>query len=97
MLVTVGSVTGTARIAVDNLRLRGVKAGVLKLRFLRPFPDAEIRDILGNVKALGVMDKDISVGDIEGIYTELIEIADIGLVEDSTRVRYINMGVEIND
>ena len=134
VLVTVGSVTGTARIAVDNLRLRGVKAGVLKLRFLRPFPDAEIRDILGNVKALGVMDKDISfgyegtvftnvnsalvhlekrplsvnfigglggrdisVGDIEGIYTELIEIADIGLVEDSTRVRYINMGVEIND
>ncbi len=134
VLVTVGSVTGTARIAVDNLRLRGVKAGVLKLRFLRPFPDIELRDILKNVKALGVMDKDISfgyegtvftnvnsalvnlekrplsvnfigglggrdisVGDIEGIYTELIEIADIGLVEDSTRVRYINMGVEIDD
>lgn len=134
VLVTVGSVTGTARIAVDNLRLKGIKAGVLKLRFLRPFPDSELRDILKNVKAIAVLDKDISfgyegtvftnvnsalvhmekrplavnfvgglggrdisVGDIEEIYNDLINIADIGKVEDSTRVRYINMGVEIND
>jgi pyruvate ferredoxin oxidoreductase alpha subunit len=134
VLITVGSTTGTARIAVNNLRLKGIKAGILKLRFLRPFPDSELRDILGNVKALGVLDKDISfgyegtvftnvnsalvhmekrpltvnfvgglggrdisVGDIEEIYNDLINIADTGKVEDSTRVRYINMGVEIND
>jgi len=134
VLITVGSVTGTARIAVDNLRLKGIKAGVLKLRFLRPFPDSELRDILKNVKAIAVLDKDISfgyegtvftnvnsalvhmekrplavnfigglggrdisVGDIEEIYNNLINIADTGKVEDSIRVRYINMGVEIND
>ena len=51
-LVTVGGMTGTARDVVDELRGRGVKIGVLKLRFTRPFPAKRVREALDRVKAL---------------------------------------------
>ncbi len=62
ILVTAGSVTGTARVAVDTMRIKGIKAGVLKLRFMRPFPEQEIRNILSGAVSYGVLDKDISFG-----------------------------------
>ncbi len=66
VLVTLGSVTGTARVVVDSMRSEGYKVGLVKLRFMRPFPKAEIIEIGSKVKAIGVVDKDISVG-YEGI------------------------------
>ncbi len=66
VLVTLGSVTGTARVVVDSMRSEGYKVGLVKLRFMRPFPKEEIIEIGSKVKAIGVVDKDISVG-YEGI------------------------------
>lgn len=71
ILITVGSITGLARQVVDELRQEGIKAGVLKLRFLRPFPYQEIGTVLKNVKAVGVLDKDISFGYEGTIYTNV--------------------------
>jgi len=62
VLVTTGSVTGTARIVVDKMRAQGKKVGVLKLRYIRPFPEDEIRDLLKGKKRIGVIDKNISFG-----------------------------------
>lgn len=42
VLVTIGSVTGTARMVVDKMREEGHKVGLLKLRYIRPFPRTEI-------------------------------------------------------
>jgi pyruvate ferredoxin oxidoreductase alpha subunit len=66
VLVTLGSLTGTARIVVDSMRSEGYRVGLVKLRFMRPFPKEEIMEIGSRVKAMGVVDKDISVG-YEGI------------------------------
>lgn len=66
VLMTLGSVTGTARVVVDAMREEGFKVGLVKIRFMRPFPRQEIMEIAGRVKAIGVLDKDISVG-YEGI------------------------------
>lgn len=66
VLVTLGSVTGTARVVVDSMRSEGYKVGLVKLRFMRPFPKEEIIEIGSKVKTIGVVDKDISVG-YEGI------------------------------
>lgn len=66
VLMTLGSVTGTARVVVDAMREEGFKVGLAKIRFMRPFPRQEIMDIAGRAKAIGVIDKDISVG-YEGI------------------------------
>ena len=62
VLITVGTVTGTAREVVDELRQKGKKVGLIKLRFYRPFPDEEIRKIAENVDAIGVYDRAISYG-----------------------------------
>jgi len=61
-VVCIGSVAGTAKTVVDELRAEGVKAGLLRLRVFRPFPANEIRKILENSKAVAVMDKSISFG-----------------------------------
>ena len=70
-LVTVGGMTGTARDAVDELRGRGMKIGVLKLRFTRPFPAQRVREALKNVKGFAVVDRSVSFGwDAGPMYVE---------------------------
>ena len=56
-VLLIGSSAGTARAAVDSLRGRGVKAGLIKLRVFRPFPAEELAFAFSHVKALAVMDK----------------------------------------
>ena len=56
-LVLIGSTAGTAKACVEQLRAKGVKAGLVKLRVFRPFPMEEIAEALSGVKALAVMDK----------------------------------------
>lgn len=56
-LVLIGSSTGTARAAVDDLRQQGVKAGLVKVRVFRPFPAEELAQALRNTKAVAVLDK----------------------------------------
>ena len=62
VLVGMGSVTGTARIIVDRLRDQGVKVGLVKLRFYRPFPVEYFRELGRRVKAIGIIDRDLSFG-----------------------------------
>jgi pyruvate ferredoxin oxidoreductase alpha subunit len=61
-----GSTAGTAKVVVDNLREKGIKAGVLKLRVFRPFPKEEIAAALKNIKAAAVMDRSDSMNAHEG-------------------------------
>ncbi len=56
-MVIIGSAAGTAKDAVDALRAKGIKAGILKIRLFRPFPAEEIADALKNVKCLAIMDR----------------------------------------
>lgn len=56
-VVMIGSAAGTAKDAVDRLRDRGEKVGLIKIRLFRPFPAEEIAEALENVKAVAVMDR----------------------------------------
>ena len=56
-MVIIGSAAGTAKDAVDALREKGIKAGILKIRLFRPFPAEEIAEALKNVKYLAIMDR----------------------------------------
>jgi len=71
VLITLGSVTGTVRIVVDKLREAGEKVGLLKIRFMRPFPASELREALQEVKSVGVIDKDISFGYEGTVFTNV--------------------------
>lgn len=57
IMLIMGSAAGTAKQAVDDLREKGKKVGVLKLRVFRPFPAEEIAEALKNCKAVAVMDR----------------------------------------
>jgi pyruvate ferredoxin oxidoreductase alpha subunit len=56
-IVIINSTAGTAKTVVDELRNKGIKAGLLKIRVFRPLPAEEIAEALKHVKALAVMDK----------------------------------------
>lgn len=65
-IVAIGSVCGTMKEAVDRLRAKGIKAGLLKVRVFRPFPGAEIAKALKNCKSIAVMDRSESFSAVGG-------------------------------
>jgi pyruvate ferredoxin oxidoreductase alpha subunit/phenylglyoxylate dehydrogenase alpha subunit len=73
--VTLGSMTGAAKEAADMARQAGVKAGVLKIKCLRPFPVEAIRALIRGKKALAVVDRDVSFGFGTGIVYQEIRSA----------------------
>ena len=60
------STAGTTKAVIDDLREKGVKAGLLKVRVYRPFPGDEIAEALGHLKAVAVLDKADSLNAIGG-------------------------------
>jgi len=72
ILVTIGSATGTAREAIDIARADGKKVGLLKVRFMRPFPSERIRRVLKDKKGFAVIDRSVSFGMNAGpLYVEV--------------------------
>ena len=68
VMVTLGSVSGIARDVVDDLRRAGKKAGLVRIRYLRPLPQEEIAEALKPAKAFGVLEKDVSFGATGAVY-----------------------------
>jgi pyruvate/2-oxoacid:ferredoxin oxidoreductase alpha subunit len=62
ILVTSGTAAGTARVAVDQLRNEGEKAGLLRIRMFRPFPVRSVRQVLKSVQKVAVLDRNCSFG-----------------------------------
>ncbi|MBA7621712.1 NADH-dependent phenylglyoxylate dehydrogenase subunit alpha [subsurface metagenome] len=71
VLITLGSVTGTARVVVDRMRKEGRKVGLLKIRYMRPFPVDEVNRVCENVKRVGIVDRDISFGYEGTVFTNV--------------------------
>ena len=72
ILVTLGSISGLVKETVDELRRTGKKVGLLRIRYLRPFPNEEIAAAVKNAKALAVLEKDISFGNEGTVYTNVL-------------------------
>lgn len=71
-IVVLNSTAGTAKATVNELRAKGIKAGLVKPRVFRPFPVDEIADALKNCKAVAVMDKADSLNAAGGpLFTEV--------------------------
>lgn len=62
VIVTVGGMSGTGKDAVDIARDRGIRAGLLKLRFTRPFPAKRVARALAGKKAFSVIDRSVCFG-----------------------------------
>ena len=71
-IVCLGSTAGTSKVVVDELRSKGVKAGLLKPRVFRPFPYKEIADELSHLKAVAVLDRSDTFSAYAGpLFTEI--------------------------
>ncbi len=62
VLLASGSLAATAREAVDRLRDEGLKVGLVRLRFFRPFPRRELQELASRFRAIGVVDRAYSFG-----------------------------------
>jgi phenylglyoxylate dehydrogenase alpha subunit len=74
-VVTIGSMTGAGKDAVDLAREQGEKVGLIKVKTFRPFPLQALRQAVSKVKALGVVDRSVSFGWNSGpVYQELLSV-----------------------
>lgn len=64
-VVTIGSMSGTARYVVDQLRAKGIRAGSLQIMMFRPFPAEQIRRALKHIPVIGVMDRSAGLGGVK--------------------------------
>ena len=71
VLVVSGSMAGTCRQLIEELRDCGVKAGMLKVRVFRPFPGDAVRQNLARVPKVAVVDRNCSLG-AGGIFAQEI-------------------------
>lgn len=78
-IVCMNSTAGTTKFVVDNLREKGIKAGLLKIRVFRPFPVDEVANSLSHLKAIAILDKADSLNAAGG-----------ALFEDVTSAMYVN-------
>ncbi len=78
IVVALGSVIGTLRDTVDELRRDGMKIGVLGIHSFRPFPLAAVRAALQAAKRVVVLEKSFSVG-LGGVVSTDVRLALSGL------------------
>lgn len=70
-IMAMGTVCSTSREVVDELRKKGKKIGLIKVKTYRPFPENEIIKAAKSLKAIAVIDRDISLGHEGALYTDV--------------------------
>jgi len=88
VLVVSGTATGTCRQILSDLRSRGEKVGMLKIKMFRPFPDESIRRALNNAAKIAVIDRNCSFG-AGGIFAQEIRSALCNLKDGPPVFSYI--------
>jgi len=71
VIVAINSVAGEIKEVIDELRNKGEKVGLLKIRLFRPFPYQEIAHALQNAKIITVLDRVNSFGAYGPLFTEI--------------------------
>lgn len=97
-IVVLSSTAGTTKEVVDELRAKGEKVGLLKLRLFRPFPYKEIAQALSHLKAIAILDRSNSFGAFGGpLFTEIRStLLETGKVPQNVNYIYGLGGRDIN-
>jgi pyruvate ferredoxin oxidoreductase alpha subunit len=62
VLVGMGTLSTPVKVAIREMRKQGKKVGFVRVRWFRPFAAEELAKSLGRFKAIGVIDRDFSLG-----------------------------------
>jgi pyruvate/2-oxoacid:ferredoxin oxidoreductase alpha subunit len=73
-IIAIGTATEAIRLAVDQLRAEGLRAGSVRLAIVRPFPAEGLKRATARAKHVIVIDRDISLG-AEGILAQEVKSA----------------------
>ncbi len=71
IVVGIGSMMETSRVAMAQLRAEGHRMGVVNLRSFRPFPARQLADALGDARVVCVLDRDIGYGTSGMVYPDV--------------------------
>jgi len=74
IVVTAGTITSVARIAVDKMREQRKKVGLMKVRLFRPVPVERWCEVLGNATTVVVIDRNLSAG-LGGVFASEVQAA----------------------
>ncbi|MBW2218408.1 MAG: pyruvate ferredoxin oxidoreductase [Deltaproteobacteria bacterium] len=77
VMIAYGALAEQSKLAVDELRAKGKKVGLFKLRYIRPFPDKELLDLFDSgVKVIGIADQATAFGNPTGgpVSTEVMSL-----------------------
>jgi len=74
VLIVSGTAASTCRLVVTELRARGERVGMLKIKMLRPFPTQAVRRALSGVAKVAVVDRNFSFG-ASGIFAQEVKAA----------------------
>lgn len=74
LLIASGAMAQTAKDAIDALRKKNKKIGLIRVRTFRPFPKEDLKKIICKAKVVGVIDRNVSFGN-EGIFFQEIKSA----------------------
>jgi pyruvate ferredoxin oxidoreductase alpha subunit len=89
-IIIMGSTSGTVKVVVDELREKGIKAGLLKIRIYRPFPVDQIAKDLAHLKVIAVMDRaDSCSGSFAPLYLDIISSFYVSEILNVKIVNYI--------
>jgi len=68
--VVSSTIASTSKEVVDRMRERGLKVGLARVRYFRPFPHRELREIAKKTDMLGVIDRSYTFGYGGALYAE---------------------------
>ena len=86
VLVGLGSMMGTVKECVNELRVEGQRVGLVKVKSYRPFPVKEISQLFKNGKAIGVLDRDVAYGSGGVLYQDICR----SLYNRETKIPMVN-------
>jgi len=92
VVIMMGAWCGDAKDAIDVLREEGIQIGMLRIRFIRPFPEEEIREL--DCKKVLVVDRDCSVGKGGILYTEVKSVSDVPVYGVMAGLGGVDVGVD---
>lgn len=71
LVIAMGSLAAESRVAIDRLRESGRAVGLVRVRFFRPFPISELRELCAGREGILVIDRDYSYGMEGALFSEV--------------------------
>ena len=71
VIIALGSQCSTIKYVINEMKSKGKKVGLIRIKSFRPFPEKELINLCKNLKRIDVIDRAISLGNHAPLFTEV--------------------------